>query len=38
MGNQRDRVVVRCIIEEGLKFVVPAAAPNPTRRGLVQVE
>ena len=31
VGNQRDRVVVRCVIEEGLKFVVPASAPTPTR-------
>jgi len=31
VGSQRDRAVVRCIIEEGLKFVVPSAAPDPTR-------
>ena len=31
VGSQRDRMIVRCIIEEGLKFVVPGSSPNPTR-------
>ena len=31
VGSQRDRVAVRCVVEEGLNFVVPTAAPNPMR-------
>jgi len=31
VGSHRDRMVVRCIIEEGLKYVVPHALPHPSR-------
>ena len=31
VGSQRDRMIVRCVIEEGLKFVVPDSSPNPAR-------
>ncbi len=31
VGSHRDRMVVRCIIDEGLKYVVPHATPHPSR-------
>lgn len=37
IANSRDRVVVRCIVEEGLKFVVPNSGPDPERMRFLQL-
>ena len=37
VSSQKDRVVVRCIIEEGLNFVVPTAKPHIERLGFLSL-